>query len=963
METYILKFSACLFVFWLVYVLFLERQNMHRFKRFYLLGALALALVIPTLTIIEYIEPVVTTFETASVYFPNELDLNDAPIEAPFFNLETILWLIYGLGVLLFSSRFVINLTKMQRRISKNENISKRSFVYVLLEANLIPHSFFRYIFFNKVRYESHHIPKEVMLHEETHAKQLHSLDVIILELLQIAFWFHPLVYILKHHVKLNHEFLADQAVLQQGSDAKTYQTILLQFSSNTQDYQLSSAINYSSIKKRFTVMKTQTSKTRIWLSTLLLLPIIAILFYNFAERVEVEKKATTIIKLEKNDVESYLQKYNTYELLRTAEPHYIYKSKEEQKELDDLFSDLGGLYFRMSKENKAKVKRPISAIKPYVQITLKGKTYFKKYSELAAEELATLPPPPPAPSTNQNNNYNFQEKPIMIILVNRKGQLLVDDELGSMESIEKQLKTLTKSFDKSRAVYLKYDETEDSYKVIKEVKSLIKKYDFKMIQADASQIAPPPPPAKQQKSKGGPNLGDTESIYNPSFLEFIIEMENEGASFYLNDKKISTAKAKSIAANNKGKSIDILTQLDDNGKYDVKLSNRQNNVSPDKEVGEDKETQEKPTTKEVAEYNAWAKKTNTAIEKADANPKENTYPIVKYKDVEKHKRIYNSMTTEQNKNAEPFPNFPPPPPPATENAKFGPIEINGATYYYTHQNGKTTYYDRYGKMVDINKIPPPPPIPNDATPEQKAKIQKATDAYMKANPDKVGTAKSTDGEIFEVIEIPEDLQGSVDINGETFYYTTSHGKTTYFNRYGKEVKMDNLPPVQSKNPSFLEYIEDMEKQGATFYLDNKKITAKEAKSIAINSKGKSTEMLSQLDESGKYVVKLSSPKEKKAQESIFPMVNGKTIKTGELTMTLGEIKNLQLTLLNNKIINFKLKIPGIKTELVKGNTITKTTLKNLLSAKTGDYITLFDIKDDKGSKFLPIAIEIIENP
>ncbi len=963
METYILKFSACLFVFWLVYVLFLERQNMHRFKRFYLLGALALALVIPTLTIIEYIEPVVTTFETAPVYFPTELDLNDAPIEAPFFNLETILWLIYGLGVLLFSSRFVINLTKMQRRISKNENISKRSFVYVLLEANLIPHSFFRYIFFNKVRYESHHIPKEVMLHEETHAKQLHSLDVIILELLQIAFWFHPLIYILKHHVKLNHEFLADQAVLQQGSDAKTYQTILLQFSSNTQDYQLSSAINYSSIKKRFTVMKTQTSKTRIWLSTLLLLPIIAILFYNFAERVEVEKKATTIIKLEKNDVESYLQKYNTYELLRTAEPHYIYKSKEEQKELDDLFSDLGGLYFRMSKENKAKVKRPISAIKPYVQITLKGKTYFKKYSELAAEELATLPPPPPAPSTNQNNNYNFQEKPIMIILVNRKGQLLVDDELGSMESIEKQLKTLTKSFDKSRAVYLKYDETEDSYKVIKEVKSLIKKYDFKMIQADASQIAPPPPPAKQQKSKGGPNLGDTESIYNPSFLEFIIEMENEGASFYLNDKKISTAKAKSIAANNKGKSIDILTQLDDNGKYDVKLSNRQNNVSPDKEVGEDKETQEKPTTKEVAEYNAWAKKTNTAIEKADANPKENTYPIVKYKDVEKHKRIYNSMTTEQNKNAEPFPNFPPPPPPATENAKFGPIEINGATYYYTHQNGKTTYYDRYGKMVDINKIPPPPPIPNDATPEQKAKMQKATDAYMKANPDKVGTAKSTDGEIFEVIEIPEDLQGSVDINGETFYYTTSHGKTTYFNRYGKEVKMDNLPPVQSKNPSFLEYIEGMEKQGATFYLDNKRITAKEAKSIAINSKGKSTEMLSQLDESGKYVVKLSSPKEKKAQESILPMVNGKTIKTGELTMTLGEIKNLQLTLLNNKIINFKLKIPGIKTELVKGNTITKTTLKNLLSAKTGDYITLFDIKDDKGSKFLPIAIEIIENP
>ena len=47
-----------------------------------------------------------------------------------------------------------------------------------------------------------------------------------LIELLQIVFWFHPLIYVLKHHVKLNHEFLADDAVLQEGSDTKTYQNI-----------------------------------------------------------------------------------------------------------------------------------------------------------------------------------------------------------------------------------------------------------------------------------------------------------------------------------------------------------------------------------------------------------------------------------------------------------------------------------------------------------------------------------------------------------------------------------------------------------------------------------------------------------------------------------------------------------------------------------------------------------------
>lgn len=1161
MEIYVLKLSACLFVFWLVYVLFLERQNMHHFKRFYLLGALATALIIPTLTITEYIEPIVNDLETAPLFIPIESSFVAMPIEeTDFIDLETTLWLIYGIGVLLFSIRFLINIVKMQRRIYKNENINNRSFIYVLLQENLIPHSFFKYIFFNKIRYESNNIPKEVMLHEETHAKQLHSLDIIILELLQIAFWFHPLIYILKHHVKLNHEFLADQAVLQQGSDAKTYQNILLQFSSNTQNHQLSSAINYSSIKKRFTVMKTQTSKTRVWLSTLLVLPIIAILFYSFAEKQYVEKETLDISQLENTstnegatqammkEYKDWITKLNNnsssiiipvgtwerlvaiYDLMSEAQRNSVethpflqetitpslykvkasiptseqFESWKNEKEfaiwldgrhisntelnnykINDIAHYIGSSVHSNAKSQKfpqpfqlnlytkdgfnkfykeafvndykALIKIYSNAINTYLNgsqtdnyelriLKVQADKIYKLFTKEEKEKYNILPVPPvPA----QQVNYNSQEKPIMIILVNREGQILVDDKLGSIKSIESKLKKLSKSFDNSRAVYIKYDGTENSYKIIKEVKSLIKTYDFKIIQSDASQIAPPPPPVKQKTSKGGPNPDDNQSIYNPSFLEYIVEMEKEGASFYLDDEKITANKAKSIAINNKGKRTEMTTQKDSDGNYMVKLSSaekkkiyarsislkvlkngyylvdginatkstfvdvfnqlhqditpeQRNNymnihvssaneisnkemwfiynslqdygfyriVAPNQEIIRAKgntpfaieshfSSQEKPTAKQIAEYNTWAKKINTAVEKAEANSK--TYPVIKLKDIEKHKHTYNLMTTEQKKNAEPFPNFPPPPPPATENAKFGPIEINGASYYYTHQNGKTTYYDRYGKMVDINKIPPPPPIPNNATPEQKAKMQKATDAYMKANPDKVGTAKSTDGEIFEVIEIPEDLQGSVDINGETFYYTTSHGKTTYFNRYGKEVKMDNLPPVQSKNPSFLEYIEDMEKQGATFYLDNKKITAKEAKSIAIKSKGKSTEMLSQLDDSGKYVVKLSSPKEKKAQESILPMVNGKTFTSGKIPMTRDDIKAIKLTTKNGKVTEFKFKIPGKPTQTIKSNTLNVDALKNLESAKKDDHLALFAIKDSTDSEISPLIVIITD--
>ena len=151
MYSYLLKFSACLLVFWLIYIIVLEKQKMHQFKRFYLLFAIALSIVIPQLTIKEYVEPVVTDLKTIPVFSPLETtSVTKMPIEQPaLIDLETTLWFIYGLGLSLFLLRFVINLIKLYRLISQNENISRQAFIYVLLKEYRIPHSFFKYIFFN----------------------------------------------------------------------------------------------------------------------------------------------------------------------------------------------------------------------------------------------------------------------------------------------------------------------------------------------------------------------------------------------------------------------------------------------------------------------------------------------------------------------------------------------------------------------------------------------------------------------------------------------------------------------------------------------------------------------------------------------------------------------------------------------------------------------------------------------
>jgi len=297
MELYLIKSGACLAIFYLFYKLFLEKENMHRFKRLYLLGMLFISFGIPLITFTTYAEISQSTNPISTVIISTESVSESATI---LDYLPNILLAIYIIGVIFFSIRFGKNILELLLRINRNQNIKLTDYINVLLNEEVVPHTFFSYIFLNKQKFEAQEIPEEVMIHEQTHAKQKHSLDVILIELLQIIFWFNPFIYFIKHSIKLNHEFLADRDVLSQGIDISNYQNILLAFSSNANTPQMANAINYSSsrlignsfkqVKKRFTVMKTHTSKTKIWMRSLLLLPLLAILIYSFSTKETLSK-------------------------------------------------------------------------------------------------------------------------------------------------------------------------------------------------------------------------------------------------------------------------------------------------------------------------------------------------------------------------------------------------------------------------------------------------------------------------------------------------------------------------------------------------------------------------------------------------------------------------------------------------------------------------------------------------
>ncbi len=291
MFEYLLRSSSCLAVLLLFYALFLERESLHRFKRLYLLLALVASFGIPLVSFTQYV--VVSTNPAPPLLDAPVLQAQIRSETGPAY-LPTLVWITYGTGVLVFTALFFKNLGQVLFNISRNTTLKKPPFTLVLLENTLLPYTFFNYIFLNKRQFKSQQIPREVLWHEETHARQKHSLDILLLEILQVIFWFNPLIYLLKHYVKLNHEFLADEGVLRQGIAIQAYQNTLVTFSSQAAHPRLTNAINYSLIKKRLIIMKKRTTKRDIWLRTAPLLPLFAFLLLGFSNR-------TTVLQ-EKNE-------------------------------------------------------------------------------------------------------------------------------------------------------------------------------------------------------------------------------------------------------------------------------------------------------------------------------------------------------------------------------------------------------------------------------------------------------------------------------------------------------------------------------------------------------------------------------------------------------------------------------------------------------------------------------------
>ncbi|WP_074407147.1 M56 family metallopeptidase [Aquimarina megaterium] len=392
MIIYIIKSSLCLVLLWSFYRLFLERENMHHFKRFYLLFSLIFAYTIPLVTI---------TYETDTV-------INQENIQQPVSHLilsdnvqveatssdyfSTIVWIVYGIGVLIFAVRFIKNMYHLVKKVRRNENLKESSHINVLLKNSIIPHTFLHYIFVPKKEFQKKAIPQEVLLHEKTHVQQRHTLDILLVEIFQVIFWFNPIWFWVKKSIKLNHEFLADQKVLKQQFSIHQYMDLLVNYPNSSHQAVLASPINYSLTKKRIVMMSQQFSKTKATTRLLLFLPILLGCILLFNNKMVAQQKSTTIST--------------------TVAPTHPDKKMKirvsgEQININGITTDLSGVAAVIDNATKQWKDHELTEFQFSVKLENTNDKFLKKLNKVYRKTRLykanpdghdLIPPPPPAP-------------------------------------------------------------------------------------------------------------------------------------------------------------------------------------------------------------------------------------------------------------------------------------------------------------------------------------------------------------------------------------------------------------------------------------------------------------------------------------------------------------------------------------------------------------------------------------
>ena len=282
MMLYLLKSALLLSLLYGAFALLLSRETFHRLNRLALLCVLVASAVLPAVQITLDNAPFMSYMNVGTLYVETNattalpgmsdtisdhtalLVTETAERELDFRNeMMLFLWCLYVVGLLVSLSLFLVQMFRLMRDIRGGVHTKDEAGNTVVIHAgDFAPYSFLHYIFINASEYET--LRRPILAHEQAHIRLCHTFDLLLFEVVKAIQWFNPFVYLLGRDLKAVHEYEADNAVLNFGIDAKTYQLLLVTKAVGGRLQTVCNNLSHHSLKKRIKMM--QKNKSDRWL-------------------------------------------------------------------------------------------------------------------------------------------------------------------------------------------------------------------------------------------------------------------------------------------------------------------------------------------------------------------------------------------------------------------------------------------------------------------------------------------------------------------------------------------------------------------------------------------------------------------------------------------------------------------------------------------------------------------------
>ena len=217
---YLLEANVYLLLFYGIYALLLQHEPHFQANRAYLLCSSAAAWGLPLVSwqwlLGNNSLPILSN--SSVVFAPIVIGIKQhIPFSFWAGNIAAnVIWLLYIIGILATALRLGLQLKNTLQLFAqyKGQYCRLANGVYIAEQTQVPTCSFGRYILLNTSTINTAAEREQILQHEQIHALQNHSADLLWAQLLGIVAWFNPISYCYKRALQNTHEYIADRAAL-----------------------------------------------------------------------------------------------------------------------------------------------------------------------------------------------------------------------------------------------------------------------------------------------------------------------------------------------------------------------------------------------------------------------------------------------------------------------------------------------------------------------------------------------------------------------------------------------------------------------------------------------------------------------------------------------------------------------------------------------------------------------------